>query len=281
MKHIIFLLLIMFTSALTIKAQQYKINYVQSIKRGGIGRQQINIQGVDPDQLNKELSRVRKTYYELHINGNESFYKESDRVDGNEQGGGMMFMMNGNAEIYINHNTAAKIEKIELNEKDYIITDTLKQMPWQLINEERTLLGVLCKKATIKIKATQRRPAFIVNGQNTQINTDTIKRNDSTEVIAWYAPSINVNAAPNSSQLQLAGSLPGCVLAVFFGSDDSENNIIATEITNTIKAKWVKAPEKGKRITREEYNKKREELINQMRENMRNGGGRTFGMGMQ
>jgi GLPGLI family protein len=282
MKNNILLLLALCSIAIHVNAQQYKINYVQSSKRGG-GRQQVTIGGVDQEQVNKLLNSVRKTYYELHINGHESFYKESDRADGNESANGLsMFAVGGNAEIYINHNAATKTEKVELNETDYIITDSLKNMPWQITNDERTILGVLCKKAIIKVKSIQRKQVFISSTQsNSQVQADTTIKNDSTEIVAWYAPSINVSAAPNTTQIQLAGTLPGCVLAVYFGGEDNDNNIIATDITNKVQEKLVKQPTKGKKITREAYQKKREELFNQMRENMRNGGGRFMGAGMQ
>ncbi len=282
MKNNIIILIVLCTMALHSTAQQYTINYVQSSKRGG-GRQQVTIAGVDQEQVNQMLNRVRKNYYELYINGTESFYKESNRADGNESAGGTsMFNIGGNAEIYINHNTAIKTEKIELNETDYIITDSLKNIPWQITNEEKTILGLPCKKAIIKVKSIQRRQTIITGTQNnTQIQADTTLQNDSTEVIAWYTPTINVSAAPNTAQIQLAGSLPGCILAVYFGKEDSDNNIVAIDIANKTQEKIVKQPAKGKKITREAYNKKRQELFDQMRENMRNGGGRMLGAGMQ
>jgi GLPGLI family protein len=225
----------------------------------------------------EETTRTRRSYFDLHINGNESLYKESDREDMNDmanEGGGMMMMRSGgNLVTYINLNDKTKTEKSELAEKEYIVIDTITKGDWKFFEDTKTILGHVCKKATTKVPSQRNNVRFFMGGGGRDRNgadstaANTAPRKDSVEMIVWYATDIALATGPT-----MQGQLPGLILEI--DNDGTGVNVItAISITDKPKLNLIKAPTKGKKVTREELNKKRDDIRKQMIENMRSGGG--------
>ena len=85
-------------------------------------------------------------------------------------------------------------------------------------------------------------------------------------VTAWYTPQIPVGNGPG----EYAG-LPGLILELNF----YRTTILCSKIVlNPKESTAIKAPNKGKEVTREEYNKIVKEKTEEMRENFRGRGGR-------
>ena len=142
--------------------------------------------------------------------------------------------------LYINYNNQLVTEQTELGDKTYLIKDTLQQQPWKLTDETKQILNYTCKKATMTN----------ANGQN---------------LVAWYTEAITLPAGPESFN-----GLPGLVLQLDI--NDGELLYTAQEISKEADKKALKAPSKGKTITRAEYKEK----IQEMFKNRGEGGGRTI-----
>ncbi len=121
------------------------------------------------------------------------------------------------------------MEESKLDEKKYIVTDSIKPQGWKLADETKTVLNHACKKATL---TTER----------------------GSKVVAWYADDIPVPAGPD----RFSG-LPGAVLLV--DVDNGSVVFTATEIKPAADAKDLKAPTDGKLITRADFTKKMDEVL--------------------
>jgi GLPGLI family protein len=260
------------TITVTNTKQNLKVLYAQS--------RQNNVRIESPemtDEMKERMNRVRKTYFELHIVNNESYYKESDKMDANEGAGGGGFGMNfggmaGNTETYTNLNNKTKTDKTELNETNYLVEDSLLNYNWNFTNETKTILGFECNKATVKILPPVRRMMMGNFGRRTENkvtdSTVTPAKQDSMTVTVWYTKAFPMAHGPNYQ-----GNLPGLILEIDNTFKNNVNVITAESITNDPKTKLVSLPTKGKKLTRTEFTAKRDELMKKMMENMQSSGG--------
>jgi len=130
---------------------------------------------------------------------------------------------------YKNFNSGKQLQETTLEDKKYIINDSIKTQGWKLADETKTILNHVCKKATM---TTER----------------------GTNIVAWYAEDMPVPAGPD----RFSG-LPGVVLLV--DADNGRMTFTATQIQPSADAKQLKAPTSGKLITRAEFEKKMDDVM--------------------
>lgn len=208
---------------------------------------------IQNEQMKSFVPEFRNSKHQLVFNDSESVYKLIPELEGEESGGGtMMFRMSGNDGSLVYKNTASgiSIEERELGSKTFLISDSIKNQKWKLVNETKEILGYNCRKATTTIEV--RRGGTRVFTNNNGATTDTTTQRTPTivkqEVVAWFATDIVSPAGPDNYN-----GLPGAILAL-----DVDNGLIsikATEVKTTANAKELKEPKKGKKVTREEFNK--------------------------
>lgn len=282
MKKLFVILIGLISANVVIKAQQsYNVVYVQS--------RQSSVRIISDqmtDEQKERANRVRKTYFELHVINNESYYKESDRADAGEMagggGGGFGMAINnlgGNTETYTNLSKKSKTDKIELDDVNYLIDDSLAKLNWTFTNETKKIIGYDCLKATTKIFQPQRRMMMGgFGGRNRPPEVDSLlkpnARPDSLTVTVWYTKAIPLAFGPSYQ-----GNLPGLILEIDNTFKNNVSVITAESITNKPNAKLVKLPTKGKKIARADFNAKREGLLKKMSDNMQNGGTIRMGAG--
>lgn len=193
---------------------------------------------MEDEQMKAMVPQFQTANYELLFKDSISVYKPApkddapDPFDGGGGGNRVMIRIGGPGEdgvLYKNFSSSSQLQEATLEDKKYIITDSLKLQPWKLANETLTILNHVCKKATM---TTER----------------------GSKVVAWYAEDIPVPAGP-----ERFSGLPGAVLKV---DVDSANIVfMATEIHPTADAKELKAPTSGKQITSADFSKKLDEVI--------------------
>ena len=161
--------------------------------------------------------------------GDESIFKdvpeEKDIRDdaGNDDNHVFIKIGGGENETYKNYAQQKMIELRELGPKKYIIEDSVTNMNWKLVDETKTILGHVCRKATGKAK----------------LGT----------AIAWYADDIPCSTGPDQS-----GGLPGAILEL--NINDAEIVYSALQIDTTpFDKSLVKAPTGGKKISKTEFQK--------------------------
>ncbi|GAB2813408.1 GLPGLI family protein [Ferruginibacter profundus] len=185
------------------------------------------------EEMKAMIPQYRTNKFELSFADNKSLYKAAEEEPdlSEQQGGGIVMRFAGNDNIfYKDFTTQTTIEKKSLMEKEFIVEDSIRNIPWKLVDgETKTIAGHVCKKATGK----------------SQMGLD---------MIAWYAEDIALSSGPAQF-----GGLPGLIL----GMDVNQGEFVytATTIDKTVKKTDLKAPAKGKKVTPAEFAKARKELM--------------------
>jgi GLPGLI family protein len=183
---------------------------------------------ITDEQMKAMMPQFRTSKHQLLFSDSTSIYKvvpEDEAPDpfaGSEGGGRVMFRMAGaEGEQYRNFSQAKYVESRELGAKTYIIEDTIRQQPWKLTDETKTILNYTCKKAT---RTSER-------GQNIE---------------AWYTEAIPCPAGPEGF-----ASLPGAILQVNVNTNEMVYN--ALSVSDKVEKKEIKEPSKGKKVSRAEF----------------------------
>ncbi len=188
---------------------------------------------------------------------------------GNSTTSTMSFSTEG-GDTHKDYKSKTSVKSSELSGKNYLVTDSIKQQSWKLVNETKEILGFTCKKAiryiTTRIQNTMTR-TISTNGSSNNVNTDTTSKPNTREVeiVAWYAESIPVPAGPDTYD-----QLPGLILELNY--DNGISVYTAVDFSKKVDKKELIAPKKGQLLTAAEFNKLRADLFNQQ---IKNGGG-TF-----
>ncbi len=110
-----------------------------------------------------------------------------------------------------------------INNKKYIVEDTLKEMSdWEIKDEVKNILGYKCQKATTTF--------------------------NKTNYIAYFTTDLHFMGGPKNFR-----GLPGIILSV--ETADGKFGFIATTIQYPYKNKIADIPTKGTKISYQEYNK--------------------------
>lgn len=198
--------------------------------------------GVDPNMA-RNIPESRTNEFQLNFSAGTSLYKEvassTDEEAQGGPGGGPRFMMRGfNPPIYKDLTANRQVEEVDLFGKQFLVDDVILTRAWKVTGQQKKILDYPCISATF---------------------TDSIMGR-ARIVTAWFAPTIPVAIGP-----QGYGGLPGAILEVDF--DGGRSVITAAEVKLAKPAEGsIKVPEKGKKVSRAEFNKIREEKMKEMRE---------------
>jgi GLPGLI family protein len=189
------------------------------------------------EQMKAMVPQFQTANYELLFKDSISVYKpapKDDAPDPFDGGGGNNIVMRfggpgSDGILYRNFSSGKLLQQTDLDDKKYVINDTIQPMAWKLADETQTILNHVCKKAT---SATQR----------------------GSKVIAWYAEDMPVPAGPEN----FCG-LPGAILKVDI--DSAGMVFTAQQIQPSADSKELKEPADGKQITRADFTKKLDEVL--------------------
>ena len=130
----------------------------------------------------------------------------------------------------------------------------------------------ICYKATLIKEVDPFSFAAFGRGGRGNNNNDAEKKDEKPKtmlVTAWYTPQIPVSQGPGEYW-----GLPGLILEVSSGT----TTVLCKEITmNPDEKVTIKMPKKGKKVTREEYNKIVLKKTEEMRDQFRGRGGNRGG----
>ena len=198
------------------------------------------------DMVPKE--RQRKTT--LTFNSKESIYKNlkeeesvAREIEANSSSGVMRMRFQGrneNNETYKNLETGSVIEKQEFFGREFRIIGEEK-INWKMTAEQKKIGDYVCMKA--------------------------MYMRDTIPVVAWFTPQIPISNGPGD-----LGQLPGMILEVDIDNGTRVITAVNIALRPLTEADRILAPEKGKEVSREDFNKIREEKMAEMREM---GGGRN------
>lgn len=225
-------------------AQEGVISYKETVKM----TRRVPPQFADmiPKEFNNDMILV--------FNKTESTYRAAEREENvaEEIGADRMQRMmtrfkrmRATNERYRNHSENVTIEKQNFMGRDFLIEGADEEVKWKMESQQKKILGYLCMKAVYM-------------------------RNDTLPVTAWWTPQIPLATGPGND-----GKLPGLVLALDINNGDMVTVATNIDLRVLTEEEMLMRPEKGKKMSREEFNKMRDEKIEEMREM---GGGRGFRM---
>ena len=220
-------------------------------------------------------SMLEKTFT-LSFNRTESLYKEEEKLAAPGAAGGRWGVSMGSFTAgaqYKNVKDQQLLQDQEFFGKQFLIKDSLPQLEWKMENESKQIGQYLCFKATAIKKGDELDFANMRRRNRNEEKKDSEKSKDSTKsnnlmddieipkeimVTAWYTPQIPVNQGPGDYW-----GLPGLILEVNSGN----TTILCSKIEINPKDKAeIKAPSKGKVVTKSEYDQIVKDKIKEMQE---------------
>ncbi len=213
-------------------AQSGMVQYKESIKL------QIDIPE-EQKEMFKNMPLTQDVFKQLAFTKDASLYNDkgkSEDIDlSHESDGGQMNIQIKNPESshYINLTEKTVINNQEFFGRYFLIKETINSKDWKVTGEQKKVLDYLCIKAESTTK-------------------------DGAKLIAWFAPQIPVKMGP----MGLNG-LPGLILSVDIDGGTRTVEATKVEIVN-INADQIQKPKKGKEVSREEFEKIRDEKMKEM-----------------
>lgn len=228
------------------------------------------------EQQKKQIAQRMKPFLEktyiLRFDSKSSVYSEEERLDapGQSMRGGMWASSMSNGPQYKNIANKEFLHEQELFGKQFLISEELKGIEWKMGTESKKIGDYLCFKATAKKVSDdfdwsklRRRPK---PENKEEVSNDSLKATnmeDQAEEIkiidieAWYSPQIPVSQGPSSYW-----GLPGLILEL---SADRTTMLCTKIIMNPKEKEIIEKPNKGKVVSKAEYNTIMEEKMMEMR----------------
>ncbi len=277
-KHSIVAILLTFSTFVFSQDFQGKAYYISKTNPDldSWGGQQMN-EAQKKQIMNRMRSMFEKTYI-LTFDKQASIFKEEEVLEAPGQSG---FGMWGNSfstgPQYKNVKSQQFIQDQEFFGRQFLITDSLQKLDWKLGSETKQIGQYLCMKATatktvdeFDWRSMRRRDRRKENKETKTDSTKTTSVSDeievpkTVEVTAWYTPQIPVNQGPGEYW-----GLPGLILEV----NADRTTILCNKITLNPQQKIeIQAPEKGKVISRSDYNATVKKKMEEMRDMYRGRG---------
>lgn len=210
-------------------------------------------------------NRLEKTYV-LSFNKTESIFSEEDKLDamsGATDTWGKNFTP---GDQYKNIKDNALIQSQEFYGKNFLVKDKLQAINWKMGKETKQIGQYTCFKATASIPTSELTwYDFSWSSLRANENQDENKDVPMTDVEAWYTPQIPVGHGPGEYW-----GLPGLILEVSAGNTVM---LCSKIVMNPEEKVSIEAPDKGKEITKNDYQKT---IVGKMKE-MRDNRGRRRG----
>ena len=233
------------------------------------------------EEMKRQILARMKNYLEktyiLSFNGNESIYKEEEVLETETgfRGMGMMMSSFTAGDQYKNLKTSELLEEREFFGKQFLISDSIAQLKWELTKESKQIGQYLAIKATA-VKPVDPNDFSMMRRRRNRDNEEE-KKADSTKVqdpfdeieipkevvvTAWFTPQIPIQNGPGEY-----GGLPGLILEL---NVDRTTLLCSKIVMNPKETMDIQKPSKGKEVSREEFNRIVKEKTEEMRENFRN-----------
>lgn len=243
--------------------------YYFSKSKMELGRWGATMSEAQKKQVQARLkNRLEKTFV-LNFNKEESLFKEEDQIDaisGATDSWGNNF---SRGEQYKNVKQNLLIQSQEFYGKKFLVKDNLQTIDWKMGSESKQIGQYMCFKATALIPTADLTWYDFswsdLRNNNAEEEADS-ENNEAkepeialTEVEAWYTLQIPVSHGPAEYW-----GLPGLILEVSAGN----TTMLCSKVVMNPKEKLtIAAPDKGKEITKSEYQTTIREKMVEMRDN--------------
>lgn len=187
--------------------------------------------------------------YELIVEDNISTFKFLDKIINQQpQEGTISIQMGNRGTVFKNTTENTYLEEAALGPKNYLIQDSLTVFNWEISKESKNILGFETRKATV-----------------------TLDDKHKTKITAWYAPKLNFKTGPDKFW-----GLPGLILELNSGfkyenggNEGFTYKALSVEVLQENVP--VTKPDKGQKVSRQNYKKLTEEFSKKRKEMYSNG----------
>lgn len=193
----------------------------------------------DRQDMKDMIPQFNIAKFELIFSGDQSIYRAQKQEEmapptSASPGPGMRFGAGrANRVVFKDLALDTMIDSRDFMQKQFLITGPPTPRKWKIGKKQKDVLGYKCMEASFRVDS-------------------------ATALVAWFTPQINISNGPSDYQ-----GLPGMILMI--DVNDGERMITATEIKlDSIDAAVLVAPDKGKEVTPEEFEKIREEKMKEM-----------------
>lgn len=228
MKKIIFTLFIM-GSVWNLWAQSGRITFKETIKLD------IKLDGEQSEQFASLLPKENTSEKMLTFTPKLSLYEnvvKDDDAPAESEGGVVIKFNQGDDKVFFDLETMKRIEQKDFMGRMFLIESDADTLKWKMTGNQKNILGYNCMEATVEKK--------------------------NNKITAWFAPEIPVSSGPGSLH-----GLPGMILET--DVNNGEKTVVATNIeTGDINSKTIVKPKKGKKVTKDEFDKIVEEKNKEM-----------------
>ena len=256
----------------TINAQEFQGKaYYFSKSTMDLGQWGARLSEAQKKQVMARLKNRLEKSYVLTFNKEESLFKEDEKLDVDAVSGatnswGKNFSQGFQ---YKNVKSNTQIQKQEFYGKLFLVKDKLQPIEWKMGTETKKIGNYTCFKATASVPTTDLTWYSFswdrLRNTNYEQNIDSINvatKQDEiqmTDIEAWYTPQLPVSHGPSEYW-----GLPGLILEVSAGNTTT----LCTEIVlNPEEKDKIEAPDRGKEITKKEYQKTIVEKMKEFRDN--------------
>lgn len=213
-------------------------------------------------------NRLEKVYV-LDFNKTESVFNEEDQMDamsGATDTWGANFTR---GEQYKDVKSAKLVQAQEFYGKKFLVKDDLTAIDWQMGSESKQIGKYMCFKATASVPTSdltwydfswgdlRRAPSTSETAETSgEISEPEVPM---TEIEAWYTLQIPVSTGPGEYW-----GLPGLILEVSAGN---MTMLCSKVVMNPQETVTIEAPDKGKEITKADYQSTVRTKMQEMRDN--------------
>lgn len=178
-----------------------------------------NIQ--DVNMRNLVISRLsnNKQNFSLKFSNGKYLFEEIP----NNQNSGNIMSIGGSSAMYMDMNKKISISQENILDRTFLIKEEIKTYDWNITTESKEILNKKCTKATLK---------------------------ENPAIVAWFTTEIPVSFGPMGYY-----GLPGLILQL----ETTNKNYLIQEISPQKDILSIEAPNKGKEIGREEFDKLKKE----------------------
>jgi GLPGLI family protein len=220
-------------------------------------------------QKKQRMARMKnflEKTYTLSFTKSTSSFKENVALEAPGASGPSWGRSNGQGSIYKSTKDKKMIEDVEQFSKRFLIVEDMEQPQWEMGTETKKIGQYTCYKATLTIedKSIDWGGMFSRRGNQKEKDSTNTKEDEKKmlNVTAWYSPQIPISAGPDKYY-----GLPGLILEINAG----RTTMLCTEVSiSSDEVLEIEEPNKGKEVSREEYNEIIRVKTEEMRERFQN-----------
>ncbi|MCC9074434.1 GLPGLI family protein [Flavobacterium sp. F-65] len=259
--------IIVILSSNLIKAQDFygQATYQTKTDLGKITKKNQEMDDESMKKFEEAMKKALEKTFTLNFNRFESIFFEEQKLETpKSESKGFVFAVQNSGETKNYKNIK---EKIEISEEDifgkeFLVTDSLQTLNWQMGTETKKIGAYTCYKATAIIPASNKKTENNEDRKKEDKNTNLqfgVSNEASKDklITAWYTPEIPIGHGPASYW-----GLPGLILEV---NDGTTIMLCSKIVLNPKEKKAIKKPTKGKQITKDEYKVIMEKQLEKMK----------------